>query len=155
MKNEDLNISDEQLDALIQRYFDAETSLEEEALLKRAVAHREEPRYDEIRAVLGFMVAKRRGESAKRRKGAAVWLRVAAVAAVAALVVTVGINLTHQGAETGTCYAMVGGVRIDDESQVLSLMQSNLGDIGDAASEAGMSVESQMADIGSFIDNVE
>ena len=28
MKNEDIIISDEQLDALIQRYFDAETSLE-------------------------------------------------------------------------------------------------------------------------------
>ena len=80
---------------------------------------------------------------------------LAAVAAVAALVVTVGINLTHQATETGTCYAMVGGVRIDDESQVLSLMQSNLGDIGDAASETSMSVESQIADIASVINEAE
>lgn len=155
MKNEDIIISDEQLDALIQRYFDAETSLEEEALLKRAVAHREEPRYDEIRAVLGFMAAKRRSVAKKRKRGTTMWLQVAAVAAVAALVVTVGINLTHQATETGTCYAMVGGVRIDDESQVLSLMQSNLGDIGDAASETSMSVESQIADIASVINEAE
>ena len=147
MKNEDIIISDEQLDALIQRYFDAETSLEEESLLKRAVAHREEPRYDEIRAVLGFMAAKRRSVAKKRKRGTTVWLQVAAVAA--------GINLTHQATETGTCYAMVGGVRIDDESQVLSLMQSNLGDIGDAASETSMSVESQIADIASVINEAE
>lgn len=150
MNNNDFPISDEQLDALIQRYFDAATSFEEEEMLRRAVAHRTEPRFNEIRAVLGFFVAKRRLRHSNRM---AVWKRAAAVAAAVALIATAGFNLMQGNAESGTCYAMVGGTRIDDESQVLSLMQSGLGDIGDAAMEADISVQSQMADIASFIND--
>ncbi|MGN1245825.1 MAG: hypothetical protein ACI4UN_04250 [Muribaculaceae bacterium] len=161
MKDSNTYQNDERLDALIQRYFDAETTLEEEAELRRAVAHREEPKYDEIRAVMGYFAAKRAEreaavvplEAVSRRRF--LWLRAVAAAAVVALVATVGINLMQQRAESNTCYAVVGGVRIDDEAQVLSLMQSNLCDIGAAASEADASVQSQMADIGSFIDEVE
>ena len=154
-KTVDTILSDEQLDAMIERYFDADTSLDEEALLKRAVAHRTEPRYDEIRAVLGLMAAKR--NTGRKPRTVSLWVRAAAAAAAAvvAVVATVGINLTRHDADSSSCYAMVGDVRINDEAQVLSLMQSGLSDIHDAASETNRSIESQIADIGSFINDVE
>ena len=44
------------LDSLIERYFEGETSLEEEKLLKAMVARSDDSRYDAVRAVLGYGV---------------------------------------------------------------------------------------------------
>ena len=143
-------LTDAQPCQLIDRYFEAETPLEEEALLRRMVAHRTEPQFNAIRAVLGYASAKRRASaSAERRRRSR--LRVAAAAAVVAVVASVGIGIAHSHSVDGACYAMVGGTRINDEAQVVALMQGSLGDIGDAAAEASVGIESQFSDFAPFI----
>ena len=141
-------LTDEQLCQLIDRYFEAETSLEEEALLRRMVAHRTEPQFNAIRAVLGYASAKRRASAERCRRSL---LRVATAAAVVAVVASVGIGIAHGHSVDGACYAMVGGTRINDEAQVVALMQGSLGDIGDAAAEASAGIESQFSDFAPFI----
>ena len=140
-------LTDAQLRQIIDRYFEAETSLEEEALLRRMVAHRTEPQFNAIRAVLGYATAKRRTAAKHHRKP---WPRVAA-AAIVAVVASVGIGIIYSHSMNDTCYAMVGGTRIDDEARVVALMQGSLSDIGDAATEASIGIESQFSDFAPFI----
>ena len=153
MNMSDMMITDERIDELIDRYFDADTTVEEEALLRRAVAHRTEQKYDAIRAVLGFMAVER-----ARRKPRIRPLRIVAAAAAVAAIATVGIGIAGSvhtvEAEKG-CYAMIDGRRVDDKARVLGIMSMDMGDLHNAAAEAHGSIESPFDDIRQSISEIE
>ena len=139
---------------LIDRYFDATASLEEEAELRHAVASCNDAEFDEIRAVLGFMAVKRGKQRKINRRHSMLTASVAA-AAVVAVVAFIGLGDFGSGDvhSPGTCYAMVNGSRIDDEAQVLSLMQAGLSDICSEASDANGYIESQFNELRNSIND--
>lgn len=133
------------LDSLIERYFEGETSLEEEKLLKAMVARSDDSRYDAVRAVLGYGVATRKRTALRRRR-----LGMVSAAAVASIAV-VSIAWLNLSTKTGTgnseCYAVVEGRYTSDQSEVLSIMQSDIGDIRSAQEDAGNCIAEQLKDI--------
>lgn len=76
----------EKYTALMQRYWDAATTPEEERALALYAAGTEDPDFEEIRAVLGFLSM---GKEKRTRKARAI--RLYAVAAVAAAIVAVAV----------------------------------------------------------------
>lgn len=133
------------LDSLIERYFEGETSIEEEKLLKKMVARSDDIRYDAVRAVLGYGVATRKRTALRRRR-----LGMVSAAAVASIAV-VSIAWLNLSTKTGTgnseCYAVVEGRYTSDQSEVLSIMQSDIGDIRSAQEDAGNCIAEQLKDI--------
>lgn len=133
------------LDSLIERYFEGETSLEEEKLLKAMVARSDDSRYDAVRAVLGYGVATRKRTALRRRR-----LGMVSAAAVASIAV-VSIAWLNLSTKTGTgnseCYAVVEGRYTSDQSEVLSIMQSDIVDIRSAQEDAGNCIAEQLKDI--------
>ena len=133
------------LDSLIERYFEGETSLEEEKLLKAMVARSDDSRYDAVRAVLGYGVATRKRTALRRRR-----LGMVSAAAVASIAVVsiAWLNLfTKNGTGNSECYAVVEGRYTSDQSEVLSIMQSDIGDIRSAQEDAGNYIVEQLKDI--------
>ena len=120
------------LDSLIERYFEGETSLEEEKLLKAMVARSDDSRYDAVRAVLGYGVAARKRTALRRRRLVSIaWLNLS----------------TKNGTGNSECYAVVEGRYTSDQSEVLSIMQSDIGDIRSAQEDAGNYIAEQLKDI--------
>lgn len=133
------------LDSLIERYFEGETSLEEEKLLKAMVARSDDSRYDAVRAVLGYGVATRKRTALRRRRLGMV--SAAAVASIAVVLIA-WLNLsTKTGTGNSECYAVVEGRYTSDQSEVLSIMQSDIGDIRSAQEDAGNCIAEQLKDI--------
>ncbi|MDD6131637.1 MAG: hypothetical protein PUB55_02640 [Bacteroidales bacterium] len=133
------------LDSLIERYFEGETSLEEEKLLKAMVARSDDSRYDAVRAVLGYGVATRKRTALRRRR-----LGMVSAAAVASIAVVsiAWLNLfTKNSTGNSECYAVVEGRYTSDQSEVLSIMQSDIGDIRSAQEDAGNYIAEQLKDI--------
>ena len=91
----------------MQRYWDAETTSKEEWELARYVARADDPEFDELRGVLGYLSI---GKEKKARRASTVRLLplVAAAASIAA-VVAIGFTIRNSGTQTGeelyVCYS--------------------------------------------------
>ena len=84
----------EKYKALVQRYWDAETTPEEERELALYAAGTDDPDFLEIRGVLGYLSI---GKQKKARKArATLTYSLAAVAAGVAVMVAIGLNLGRQ-----------------------------------------------------------
>lgn len=120
---------------LEERYFDGTATDEEERLLLRFAATTTDPAFHELQAVLGFVCAERRQSKAARRKRRKAVFRYAAAAVV---VLAVGVTAILHSVSTELIstapeedmVAYVGGQRITDEAEILSLMNSTLQDMG-------------------------
>ncbi len=119
---------------LEQKYFDGETTVEEERLLRSLTAAGAVS--EETGAVVSWLAVDG-GRKQPRRRG--VWLKVACCAAV--LAGTVGVTL-WQTSDRGECVAYVGTQRIDDAAVVMSMMEQDLALISDAS----RSFDEQIAD---------
>lgn len=146
-------------DELVRRYFEAETTDEEEMRLRRFLVSEEgkDIRYDEVRAVMGFLACGRaqgaagafRSEAAAhevpsvpcRHRRLSVWLKACAVAAV---LVLVALPVTWRLAAAGpnVCVAYVGGREVTAPDAVLEQMFRSFEDVGLADGTA--SVETQL-----------
>ena len=148
----------ERIDEMIERYFEATLSEDEETALKAFLASPEgqAPEYDEIRAVMGYFAAGRRFGSAHRpfrslslSKGR--WFgsfgklrnrtrRLIAVAASLAILVTLGVNLYNK---SNICVSIVDGKKITDKEVVMNDVDNILADL--LSDRTGM--EEQLSDI--------
>lgn len=151
----------EQARLLMLRYFDAETTEQEEAMLKRFVASPEgaDAQFNELRAVMGLAICnalvkpktdlpdhpvrltkrKKRNLTVQR-----VWQRAAAVCIP--LLLAGGITITgyiHQ--QNNRCVAYIHGVRVTNSSQVEQAMHDALTDINRPHDAPG--IEEQMSKI--------
>lgn len=150
----------EQARQLIQRYFDAETSEQEEAALKQFIASPEEAdaQFNEVRAVMGVAICDalvfpktnlpdRTIRLATRRKrftltNRHVWQRAAAICIP--LLLAGGIALTgyiHQ--QNNRCVAYIHGKKVTNTSQVEQAMHEALTDISRPHDAPG--IEEQMS----------
>lgn len=150
-------LSEAQISELRERYFNAETSIEEEDALKCAVASNDNPRYDEIRAVLGYVAVKKSRRNVRRVNWGQRAMRVAAVATVA---VVLGVSVwlidgNRADNEAGDCYAYVQGQRIDDPAHVMSIVQGDFSDIREAANATDCDMQSHIDDIREALKDVD
>lgn len=151
-------LTDAQINDLIKRYFNAETTVEEEAILKCAVAGNEDARYDEIRAVLGYVAVKKScGKIKKVRWGH----RAISIAAMMTVVIGIGLAifaLDSKGFgrhnEEDVCYAYVQGKLVEDPAYVMDIMQDDLSNVRSAADETDGDILSQINDVRDAIKDV-
>ena len=108
--------------SLIDKYFEAETTPEEERALREFLARTDDPAFDEARAVLGYFSAQR---SRRATRGRVVRLTgFAAAAAGLALVAVLGHSLLPRTDDTCVMYAY--GEKNTDTQVVLDDVNNTL-----------------------------
>ena len=129
---------------LSERYFEAETTDEEERQLRAFAATTDDP---DFRATMGYLAVGRR-QTAKARPAKSLALTIGRYAGIAASVLLVfGLTwfVIGQRAVPEDCVAYVHGQRVDDPNRVIALMQVNLQEMNmDAADDP---VENQLRDM--------
>ena len=129
----------ERIDEIIERYFEATLSEEEETALKAFLVSPEgqAPEYDEVRAVMGYFATGRRFGSAhrpsrslnahsrslSRSKGIS---RIIAVAAGLAILLTLGVNIYNK---QNICVSFVDGKKVTDKEVVMNDVDNILADL--------------------------
>lgn len=152
----DLTHNEDYWEALVERYFEAETSQAEEEELRHFLCSPQgsSPRYDEVRAVMGYL-AKARSMVSKNSqtldRNKTRWLRPASIAAS----ITIALGLTFTAwkatqAPTEVYIAYVDGNKITDRKAVMQLMQSSLEQM--EVNETSTLIEEQLSDMFSVTD---
>ena len=138
-----------ELERLIGRYFDGETSVQEEQLLRETLAHCpwSSEAIDDARMVMGYFAAhcreqKRTFKKISRRK-------MIGIAASTALVIGVGIlALWHPSVDNSVCVAYVNGKTVNNDETVMAMIESDLNEMGDAS----MGITAQLSSMGEAIE---
>lgn len=124
--------------ALAERFFEADTSEEEERELRRFIASGQAgSEFNDVRAVMGLAAVGARRYNRRRRT---VFLSAAAAAVVA--VVMTAVSLAANGGDS--CVAYINGTKHTDEAIVMAQMHSTMDEMAQQAQE--LSVERQMDD---------
>ena len=130
----------EKYKALVQRYYDAETTPEEERELALYAAGTDDPDFKEIRGVLGYLSIGREKKARKSRK-----IRMYSFAAVAAsivAVVAIGLNLGKQEsiAASDKWMRYAYGVASSDREMIMESVDASLADFfgGETPAEANL-----------------
>lgn len=122
--------------ALAERFFEADTSEEEERELRRFIASGlAGSEFNDVRAVMGLAAVGARRYNRRRRR--TVFLSTAA--AVVAMVIT-AVSLAADGGDS--CVAYINGTKHTDEAIVMAQMHSTMDEMAQQAQE--LSVERQM-----------
>ena len=139
----------ERIDEMIERYFEATLSEEEETALKAFLASPEgqAPEYDDVRAVMGYFAAGRSveilrsrplpqndkihapvilSETKDLRHRSPLWRRVAAIAASLTIIVTLGVSLYNKN---NVCVTFVDGRKVTDKEVVMNDVDNILADL--------------------------
>jgi ferric-dicitrate binding protein FerR (iron transport regulator) len=134
---------------LTRRYFEGETTLEEEAELRRFVVSdaSSDPAFDELRAVISYSARPREAmvrPIAPARPARVAWMRVAAVAL---LLVGCGLGYLHfrSSADEGHLQAYVYGEKVTDPDEVMDQMRSVMQDVCGGSPNAV--IQSQMKNV--------
>lgn len=155
-REQEKNMTQAELEALVEKYFDCETTEEEEVELKRALSKCRfySPIIEEALVAMGFYAIGRKLEAEKSSgKTVSFVLRVVSVAAMLALIITFSVNFMNdeQYKAEGFCVAYVNGLKVDDSDEVLALMKNNLNDVNLATEMESNSMESQLSEIRSIM----
>jgi len=137
------------IDEIIDGYFEATLSEEEETALKAFLASPEgqAPEYDDVRAVMGYFAAGRSveilrsrplpqndkihapvilSETKDLRHRSPLWRRVAAIAASLTIIVTLGVSLYNKN---NVCVTFVDGRKVTDKEVVMNDVDNILADL--------------------------
>ena len=120
---------------LMQRYFDAETSPEEEKELALYAASTDDPSFEDLRGVLGYIGI---GQQIKAKKARAVRFYSIVAAASVAIVAAIGITLSNQN--HNSCIRYTYGNKDVDETLIMESVESSLADFfsGKTPAEANL-----------------
>lgn len=124
-------------DRLIERYYNAETTEEEERSLRRFLASKEgsDSRYDETKAVMGFIATGKRRHCATKDTGNGIgrqrylYAKIAGMAASATMAYfLIGHTLlsSRPTEYPDICIAYTDGKHVTDRNEVLSLMKKSM-----------------------------
>ncbi len=153
---DNIKMSQAELEQLISKYFDCETSEAEEAALKQALAEcgYNSPVIDDARVAMGFFLVGKTVDSGLKRKRASVYLwRAMSIAATVAVLIMVGAGLfrTDDILEDDKCIAYVNGEVVHDQDVVMSLIKHDLNNVNSASSTVENSIENQLSAIRSVL----
>jgi hypothetical protein len=138
-----------QLEELIERYFEGQTSQQEEQLLRESLADCpwESEAIDEARFTMGYFAAHK--QQRRRIVNMSTRHRALGIAATIAVLLTIGVGLLWQSRQPeDVCIAYVNGQTINDKDKVLTLMQSDLNDMGNAT----QGIAEQLSSLGEVIE---
>ena len=108
---------------LMRRYYDAETSPEEEKDLALYAASTDDPAFEDLRGVLGYLSI---GSQKKAKKVRAVRFYSLVAAASVATVAAIGITLSNQ--DRNSCIRYTYGDKEEDEALIMESVESSLAD---------------------------
>jgi len=136
--------------ALAERYFEADTTRKEEEALRAFAASTNDPDFDELRAVMGYLAVGRKQHAASKActkqpatRRIALYTRVAA--AIFLLIALPWGYHQWQYQQENICVAYVNGERLTDDDEVMRLMKETLLAINDEEPE--MIMEKQLSDL--------
>lgn len=120
---------------MMQRYYDAETSPEEEKELALYAASTDDPAFEDLRGVLGYIGI---GRQIKAKKARAVRFYSIVAAASVAIVTAIGITLSNQN--HNSCIRYTYGNKDVDETLIMESVESSLADFfaGKTPAEANL-----------------
>ena len=148
--NKNLHISNQaELEQLISRYFDGETSVQEEQELRQNLADCpwSSELIDEARFTMGYFAAHVQSERHTTKRS--FQRQIIGIAASIAVLLTIGGGiLWHSQQPKDVCIAYVNGKTIQNEKEVLNLVASDLNDIGNAS----QSLTEQLSSLGEDIE---
>lgn len=134
---------------LSERYFEAETTDEEERELRRFAAQTSDPDFRELQAVMGF-TSMGRPQTLKPSNPQTVKLSTTPhhlISIAASVIVVLGLSLffslNNRQQDTG-CVAWVNGEKVTDPTAVMALMQNTMRDMSIDGSDP---VEDQLRDM--------
>ena len=146
-----------ELHILIERYFNAETTVEEERMLRRALvadaSTAGDPLVDETRAVMGYALVTPRQAAVRKTVAPQLWRNVAAVAV--AVATTASIMIGAFRLPQGECVAYLNGQRISDKDAVMGLMFAELSEMQDASDVIDAGISSDLGEISAAIGNID
>lgn len=115
---------------LSEKYFDAETTEREEAQLREFAAATDDPAFDELRAVMGFVAMGRRMERQAKAQVPSIpirfYWRIGGIAA--GILLVVGFFALKYSLVEADCVAYVNGLEITNPELVMELMQQTMSD---------------------------
>lgn len=112
----------------MQRYFNAETTPEEERELALYAARTNDPAFTELRAMLGYLSI---GKEKKARKSRTVWIySFAAFASCIVALVAIGLSLRNGGSisEEDSYVRYAYGEVSSDKEEIMSTVDASLAD---------------------------
>ena len=127
----------EKYTSLLQRYWEAETTSEEERDLALYAARVDDPDFTEIRGVLGYLSIGRE-HKARRQRTVRIYPWPAAAASIVA-VLAIGLSLLFRPAQRADerCVSYAYGVQSNDSEAIMASVASSLSDFfaGDTPAE--------------------
>ncbi len=157
MKIKDKNMDKQDWLLLITKYFDAETTAEEELLLKRFLASNEasDEEFNEVKAVMGFcLVGKAHYQPIKRVSIIFSNQFKIIAAACAFFILFSSVSLWMIDRRENVCIAYINGKKCTDSDLVMQEVQRSLADIEPPESEM-FDLEYQLKDIFETISTTE
>lgn len=124
-------------DILIQRYFDATATTDEEKRLRAILADPATERtqaVEEARAVMGYTAITR--AVSRPRRSSRRWVAAASVAASVAIVALIGWHSLSAADDDSTAVIYANGRVIHSTEQAIDIMTAQLGAIGEAAKDS-------------------
>lgn len=125
--------SQEDWEKLIERYFEAETSSEEELQLRAFLVTQEadKPAFDEVKAVMGFLCTGKRlhlkqQEQAMHKHRLTLIHRRLSIAAVAICLLGSALWFLNARQDEDVCVAYINGVKCTDVEVVMSQMHQSI-----------------------------
>lgn len=146
------------LHRLIDKYFEGETTLEEERMLRRMLmnADQKNRRVQEAIAVMGYArLAPLNGIDIKKTGFRRSRFRIAGIVAACG-VVAICITMLFAGySRSGqdVCLAYVGGERVENREAVVELMELQLGEFSEVATEIDKEVMVDFSEMGTALDS--
>ena len=133
MKKSQYISSQAELEALIERYFEGMTSLEQEDAMRQCLAHCpwSSEAIDDARMVMGYFAA----HSKQHRRSVPGGMRqgiIGIAASIAVILAVGGYVLWHQSQPDDMCIAYVNGTVVNDNDKVMALVANDMSKMDDA-----------------------
>lgn len=128
----------EKYTALMQRYWDGETTPAEERKLARYAARTDDPAFEELRGVLGYLsIGRERKHRQVRSRLVYSW---AAAAAALVILLSVGIASRNKGTGRDMCILYAYGETSTDSEQIMASVDASLADFfaGESPAETNL-----------------
>ena len=141
--------SPEGLEQLIERYFDGMTTVEEEALLRHALAHCpwSSDAIDEAKMVMGYFAAHSHQQRQQTIKGKR-QLFISIAASIAIILAVGGYALWQQQQPSDVCIAYINGLVGQDDDKVMGLVADDL----NMMDHAGNAMSDQLSSLGEALE---
>jgi hypothetical protein len=134
MKKSQYISSQAQLEALIERYFEGMTTLEQEDAMRQCLAHCpwSSQAIDDARMVMGYFATHAEQQHNQVTRG--LRQRFIGIAASIAVILAVGgYVLWHQSQPSDVCIAYVNGMVVEDNDKVMALVANDMSKMDNAA----------------------